>query len=93
MHLFTCFILYNNVYSQLSIGVVRSCDAWQRSPYGTQVRAGPTVHSRALLLQNPDIKGRTDILGVHFKNVPRAPDVDLAVLTRLPPLSMTPFKP
>lgn len=79
---------------------MRSCDAWQRSPYGTQVRAGPTVHSRALLLhsralllQNPDIKGRTDILGVHFKNVPRAPDVDLAVLTRLPPLSMTPFKP
>lgn len=30
-------------------------------------------------LQNPDIKGRTEILGVHFKNVPRAPDVDLAV--------------
>ncbi len=86
---------------------MRSCDAWQRSPYRTQVRAGPTVHSRALLLhsralllhsralllQNPDIKGRTDILGVHFKNVPRAPDVDLAVLTRLPPLSLTPFKP
>mmetsp|Transcript_12806 Transcript_12806/g.38653 ORF Transcript_12806/g.38653 Transcript_12806/m.38653 type:complete len:698 (-) Transcript_12806:2204-4297(-) len=31
---------------------------------------------------NPDIKGRTEILGVHFKNVPRAPDVDLAVIAR-----------
>lgn len=28
---------------------------------------------------NPDIKGRTEILGSHFKNVPRAPDVDLEV--------------
>jgi hypothetical protein len=28
---------------------------------------------------NPDIKGRTEILASHFKNVPRATDVDLAV--------------
>lgn len=42
-------------------------------------------------LQNPDIKGRTEILGVHFKNVPRAPDVDLAVClsTRPGPLHQT----
>lgn len=31
---------------------------------------------------NPDIKGRTEILGSHFKNVPRAPDVDLGVSSK-----------
>lgn len=31
---------------------------------------------------NPDIKGRTEILGVHFKNVPKADDVDLTVIAR-----------
>ncbi len=31
---------------------------------------------------NPDIRGRTEILASHFKNVPRDADVDLAVGAR-----------
>lgn len=31
---------------------------------------------------NPDVKGRTEILASHFKDIPRAQDVDLSVIAR-----------
>ena len=35
------------------------------------------VRGRHVVVPNPDVAGRSQILEVHFKNVPRATDVDL----------------
>lgn len=35
------------------------------------------VRGRHVVVPNPDVAGRSQILEVHFKNVPRAADVDL----------------
>ncbi len=42
----------------------------------------PGRFDRQVVVPNPDINGRTKILGVHIKNVPLAPDVDLKTIAR-----------
>jgi cell division protease FtsH len=37
---------------------------------------------RQIVLSNPDLVGRQQILKVHLRNVPTAPDVDIAVIAR-----------
>ena len=45
----------------------------------------PGRFDRHVTVPNPDVKGRKEILEVHFKNVPAAKDVDLKVRgTHLP---------
>ena len=39
----------------------------------------PGRFDRHVVVPNPDVKGRQQILEVHFKNIPRGPDVDLHV--------------
>ena len=39
----------------------------------------PGRFDRHVTVPNPDVKGRKEILEVHFKNVPAAKDVDLKV--------------
>ncbi len=42
----------------------------------------PGRFDRQIVVPNPDIKGREQILRVHMRNVPLAPDVDVKVLAR-----------
>ncbi|KAK9846627.1 hypothetical protein WJX81_007919 [Elliptochloris bilobata] len=42
----------------------------------------PGRFDRHVVVPNPDVAGRSQILEVHFKNVPRGPDVDLKVIAR-----------
>ncbi|KAK9820213.1 hypothetical protein WJX72_007544 [[Myrmecia] bisecta] len=42
----------------------------------------PGRFDRHVVVPNPDVKGRLQILESHFKDVPRAPDVDLQVIAR-----------
>ncbi len=42
----------------------------------------PGRFDRRVVVDRPDINGRLGILGVHTRNIPLAPDVDLAVLAR-----------
>ncbi|KAL3156667.1 ATP-dependent zinc metalloprotease FTSH 4, mitochondrial [Trebouxia sp. C0009 RCD-2024] len=42
----------------------------------------PGRFDRHVTVPNPDVKGRKEILEVHFKNVPAAKDVDLKVIAR-----------
>ncbi len=42
----------------------------------------PGRFDRQVTVPNPDILGRTEILNVHLKKVPMAPDVDAAVIAR-----------
>ena len=42
----------------------------------------PGRFDRQITVGNPDVKGREQILAVHMKNVPLAPDVDAKVLAR-----------
>lgn len=39
----------------------------------------PGRFDRHIVVPNPDVKGRQQILEVHFKKIPRAKDVDLSV--------------
>lgn len=42
----------------------------------------PGRFDRHVMVPRPDVKGRQQILESHFKNIPRAPDVDLSVIAR-----------
>ena len=42
----------------------------------------PGRFDRHVVVPNPDVKGRTEILESHFKTIPRASDVDLSVIAR-----------
>ncbi len=42
----------------------------------------PGRFDRQITVPNPDVKGREEILSVHIKKVPAAPDVDVKVLAR-----------
>ncbi len=42
----------------------------------------PGRFDRQITVPNPDIEGRTQILGVHLKKVPMAPDVDARIIAR-----------
>lgn len=42
----------------------------------------PGRFDRQIVVPNPDIEGRTKILGVHLKKVPMAPDVDAKTIAR-----------
>jgi len=42
----------------------------------------PGRFDRQITVGNPDVKGREQILAVHMKNVPMAPDVDAKILAR-----------
>lgn len=42
----------------------------------------PGRFDRQIYVSNPDIKGRAEILAVHVKKVPMAPDVELEVIAR-----------
>ncbi len=42
----------------------------------------PGRFDRQITVPNPDIEGRTKILGVHLKKVPMAPDVDARIIAR-----------
>lgn len=42
----------------------------------------PGRFDRQIVVPNPDIEGRTKILGVHLRKVPMAPDVDAHVIAR-----------
>lgn len=44
----------------------------------------PGRFDRHVTVPNPDVKGRKEILEVHFKNVPAAKDVDLKVICNMP---------
>lgn len=44
----------------------------------------PGRFDRHVTVPNPDVKGRKEILEVHFKNVPAAKDVDLKVTCNMP---------
>ena len=44
----------------------------------------PGRFDRHVTVPNPDVKGRKEILEVHFKNVPAAKDVDLKVGQQIP---------
>ncbi len=39
----------------------------------------PGRFDRHVVVPNPDVKGRQQILEVHFKNIPRSKNVDLSV--------------
>jgi len=45
----------------------------------------PGRFDRRIVVNMPDVKGREDILGVHVRKIPLAPDVDLKVLARSTP--------
>jgi cell division protease FtsH len=45
----------------------------------------PGRFDRQVVVSRPDVRGREGILVVHAKNIPLAPDVDLAVLARATP--------
>lgn len=45
----------------------------------------PGRFDRHVTVPNPDVKGRKEILEVHFKNVPAGKDVDLKVQQLKPP--------
>ncbi len=45
----------------------------------------PGRFDRQVVLDAPDVRGREEILGVHARNKPLAPDVDLAVLAQQTP--------
>ncbi|MGX8706955.1 MAG: AAA family ATPase, partial [bacterium] len=45
----------------------------------------PGRFDRRIVVNYPDVKGREEILKVHSRNKPLAPDVDLAVLARRTP--------
>jgi cell division protease FtsH len=45
----------------------------------------PGRFDRQVVVSRPDVRGREGILAVHAKNIPLAPDVDLAVLARATP--------
>jgi len=45
----------------------------------------PGRFDRHVVVPNPDVRGRTQILQLHMKPVPRAPDVDLPLLARATP--------
>ncbi|MAR57078.1 MAG: cell division protein FtsH [Rickettsiales bacterium] len=42
----------------------------------------PGRFDRQIVVPNPDIEGRTKILSVHLKKVPKAPDVDAEIIAR-----------
>mmetsp|Transcript_14486 Transcript_14486/g.36024 ORF Transcript_14486/g.36024 Transcript_14486/m.36024 type:complete len:825 (-) Transcript_14486:545-3019(-) len=45
----------------------------------------PGRFDRHVVVPNPDVKGRQQILESHFKAIPRAPDVELATIARATP--------
>ncbi len=45
----------------------------------------PGRFDRRIVVTNPDVKGREEILKIHLRNKPLAPDVDIAVLARRTP--------
>ena len=49
----------------------------------------PGRFDRHVTVPNPDVKGRKEILEVHFKNVPAGKDVDLKVSLCVPTLGTT----
>jgi len=49
----------------------------------------PGRFDRHVTVPNPDVKGRKEILEVHFKNVPAGKDVDLKVCFCVPSLGTT----
>ena len=51
--------------------------------YLTQALIRPGRFDRHVVVPNPDVEGRRQILERHFKDIPRGPDVDLKVVVFL----------